>query len=217
MQAIQMTDYGGPEVVELRDVAEPQERAGWTIVELATSALSWHDTLTRRGLYKCPLPHVPGADGAGRVRNTGEEVVILPSLHWGNDDSAPASDWEILGDYRSGTYAELVSVPNECIFPRPGSWSLQEAAASGLVGVTTYRALVSRGRLQAGETLLILGAGGGVATMAIAIGVAIGAKVIVTSSSQAKIDQAKALGDRKSDVEGKSEHRGGATVARRRT
>lgn len=194
MQAIQMTEYGGPEVLQLRDAPEPQERDGWSIVELSASALNWHDTITRRGLYKSPLPHILGADGAGRLRASGEEVVILPSLHWGNDESAPASEWEILGDYTSGTYAELVSVPNECIFPRPASWSIQEAAASGLVGVTTYRALVSRGRLRAGETLLILGAGGGVATMAIAIGVAIGAKVIVTSSSQGKIDQAKAMG-----------------------
>src|SRR5699024_8210575 len=113
MQAIQMTEYGGPEVLELREAAEPPARKGWTIVELRASALNWHDTLTRQGLYRSPLPHIPGADGAGVCRDTGEEVAILPSLFWGEHETAPSQDWEILGDHRSGTYSQLVSVPNE--------------------------------------------------------------------------------------------------------
>lgn len=164
------------------------------MVELHASALNWHDTLTRQGLYRSPLPHIPGADGAGVRRDTGEEVVILPSLFWGEHETAPSKHWEILGDNRPGTYSQLVSVPTESLFPRPRGWSMQESAATGLVGVTTYRALISRGRLKTGETLLVLGAGGGVATMAVAIGAAIGANVIVTSSSAEKIQRAMELG-----------------------
>jgi NADPH:quinone reductase-like Zn-dependent oxidoreductase len=123
-------------------------------------------------------------------------VVVLPSLWWGPDEAAPGADWEILGDRRSGTYAELVAVPDECVFPKPAGLTWAEAAALPLVGVTTYRALFSRARLHAGESLLVLGAGGGVATMAVSLASAIGADVWVTSSSEDKIDRARELGAR---------------------
>ncbi|MDR7254279.1 NADPH:quinone reductase-like Zn-dependent oxidoreductase [Nocardioides sp. BE266] len=194
MRAAVQRSYGGPEVLQVEDVPDPTARPGWTLVRLRAAALNWHDVLVRRGQYGSPLPHVPGADGAGVVDGTGDEVVVLPSLWWGGDESAPGESWEILGDHRPGTYAELVAVPDECVFPKPVGLSWAEAAALPLVGVTTYRALFSRGGLQSGESLLVLGAGGGVATMAVSLAAALGARVVVTSSSEEKIEQAQGLG-----------------------
>ena len=194
MRAAVQRDYGGPEVLVVEDVPDPEPGAGWTLVRLRAAALNWHDVLVRRGQFGSPLPHVPGADGAGVRVDTGEEVVVLPSLWWGGNEAAPGSGWEILGDHRFGTYAELVAVPEECVLPKPKGMSWTEAAALPLVGVTTYRALFSRAQLGAGESLLVLGAGGGVATMAVSLAATVGAEVFVTSSSDAKIERARELG-----------------------
>ena len=194
MQAIVMNEFGGPEVLVSGKVPDPQVQDGWSVVRVAASALNWHDTLTRQGLYGSPLPAVIGADGAGTVVGTGEEVVILPSLFWGPRETAASADFEILGDHRDGTYAELVAVPDECVFPRPTGIGLHEAAALPLVGVTAFRALFTRGRLTAGESLLVLGASGGVAAMAVSLASAVGASATVTSTSSTKIDRARELG-----------------------
>ena len=103
-------------------------------VALRASALNWHDVLVRQGRYGSPLPHIIGADGAGVRTDTGEHVVVLPSLNWGDRDDAPGSRWEILGDHTPGTYAELVSVPADCVAPKPAGLSWAEAAALPLVG-----------------------------------------------------------------------------------
>lgn len=187
-------EFGDPSVLAVEDVAAPAPRPGWRVVALKAAALNWHDVLVRRGQYRSELPHVPGADGAGVDVETGEEVVVLPSLWWGDDEAAPGPEWEILGDHRPGTYAELVSVPEECVLPKPEGLSWHQAAALPLVGVTTCRALFARAGLRAGESLLVLGAGGGVATAAVGLAAAVGAHVVVTSSSDAKIEQACGLG-----------------------
>ncbi|HVV07975.1 quinone oxidoreductase family protein [Amycolatopsis sp.] len=194
MRAVVLREFGAADVLRPDQVPDPEPGPGWVTVRLKASALNWHDVLVRRGQYGSPLPHVPGADGAGIRTDTGEEVVIVPSLWWGDDESSPAPGWEILGDHRPGTYAELVRVPVECVAPRPAGYSWEEAAALPLVGLTTYRALFARGGLRAGESLLVLGAGGGVATTAVAFGCGVGASVVVTSSSTGKIEQARALG-----------------------
>jgi len=189
-----MREYGDPAVLALDEVPDPATRLGWVTVRLEASALNWHDVLVRRGQYGSPLPHVPGGDGAGVRLDTGEPVVVLPSLFWGDRDNAPGPDFEILGDHVPGTYAELVSVPAECVVPRPPGLGLAEAAAFTVVGVTTFRALFSRGRLAPGESLLVLGASGGVATTAVSLAAAAGARVVVTSASPDKISAARALG-----------------------
>lgn len=187
-------EFGGPSVLKAQSRPEPIPVRGWVSVKLAAAALNWHDCLLRQGLYRYPLPRIPGADGAGTRRDTGEAVVILPSLFWGTDQRAPGSSWEILGDQTDGTYSEIVAVPAENVFPMPKGWSFTEAAALPLAGLTAYRALFTRGGLQADETVLILGAGGGVATIAISLASATGARVLVTSSSPEKIELAKDLG-----------------------
>ncbi|KQY50883.1 MULTISPECIES: quinone oxidoreductase family protein [unclassified Nocardioides] len=194
MKAVRQRSYGDASVLELAEVPDPVAEPGWTVVELRAAALNWHDVLVRQGKYGSPLPHTPGADGAGIDLSTGDEVVVLPSLWWGSDESAPGPDWEILGDHRPGTYAERVLVPTEAVAPKPAGLSWAQAAALPLVGVTTHRALFTRGRLRAGESLLVLGAGGGVATMAVSLASAIGARVFVTSSSDDKIVAAQELG-----------------------
>jgi len=194
MKAVVQEAFGGPDVLRLADVPDPVPDDEHAVVRLRAAALNWHDVLVRRGRYGSPLPHVPGADGAGVDIETGAEVVVVPSLHWGEDDAAPGPQWEILGDHRFGTYAELVRVPRDCVVPKPPGLSWEQAAALPVVGLTTYRALFARGRLRAGERLLVLGAGGGVATMAVGLGSAVGARVYVTSSSDDKLARALELG-----------------------
>ena len=194
MHAVIMEEFGTAGVLRPGEFPDPTARPGWATVKLHASALNWHDVLVRQGRYRSPLPHIIGADGAGVRTDTGEQVVVLPSLNWGNRDEAPGSGWEILGDYTPGTYAELVSVPAECLAPKPRGLSWAEAAALPLVGLTTYRALFVRGRLQEGESMLVIGAGGGIATMAIALAVAAGASIAVTSSSTDTLERAVSAG-----------------------
>ena len=195
MRAARIAGFGDPEVLQPVDCEEPASRGGWTVVELRAAGLNWHDCLVRQGAYPTvPFPLTLGADGAGVRRDTGEEVIILPSLHWGADERSPGADFEILGDFTDGTYAELVAVPTQNLFPRPSGWSWPEAAALGLAGVTAYRAMVSRGGLAADETVLVLGAGSGVSTIAVALARMAGARVLVTSSSPDKLARAAELG-----------------------
>jgi zinc-binding alcohol dehydrogenase/oxidoreductase len=194
VHAVIMHEFGTAAVLRPGEFSDPTARPGWATVALRASALNWHDVLVRQGRYRSPLPHIIGADGAGVRTDTGEQVVVLPSLNWGNRDEAPGSGWEILGDHTPGTYAELVSVPADCLAPKPRGLNWAEAAALPLVGVTTYRALFVRGRLQKGESMLVIGAGGGIATMATALAVAAGASIAVTSSSTDTIERAVSTG-----------------------
>jgi NADPH:quinone reductase-like Zn-dependent oxidoreductase len=189
-----MHEFGTAGVLRPGEFPDPIAQPGWVTVKLHASALNWHDVLVRQGRYDSPLPHIIGADGAGVRTDTGEHVVVLPSLNWGNRDEAPGNGWEILGDHTPGTYAEMVSVPADCLAPKPPGLNWAEAAALPLVGVTTYRALFVRGRLQKGESMLVIGAGGGIATMAIALAVAVGAGITVTSSSADTIERAVSAG-----------------------
>lgn len=191
MQAVRVHEGG-----ELRyeEVPDPQPAPGEVLVELRTAALNRRDLLVSRGTYTFPLPLIPGSDGAGVRRDTGEEVVILPGLRWGHAEAAPGPDYEILGGPRDGTYAELIALPAENLFPRPSRFTWEQAAAFPLAAVTAYRALFPRGSLKAGETVLVLGAGSGVSTLAVQLAAQVGVRVLVTSSSQAKIDRAVGLG-----------------------
>jgi zinc-binding alcohol dehydrogenase/oxidoreductase len=194
LHAVIMHEFGTAAVLRPGEFPDPMPRPGWATVALRASALNWHDVLVRQGRYGSPLPHIIGADGAGVRTDTGEHVVVLPSLNWGNRDEAPGNGWEILGDHTPGTYAEIVSVPTDCLAPKPRGLNWAEAAALPLVGVTAYRALFVRGRLQKGESMLVIGAGGGIATMAIGLAVAVGASITVTSASDDTIERAVSAG-----------------------
>jgi len=191
MQAVRVHEGG-----ELRyeTVPDPTPSPGEALVELRAAALNRRDLLVRTGTYPFPLPLVPGSDGAGVRRDTGEEVVVYPGLGWGNREDAPAPGFGILGGPTDGTYAELVALPAESLFPKPAGFSWAEAAAFPLAAVTAYRGLFTRGGLCAGETILVLGAGSGVSTFAVSLAVQAGARVLVTSSSDEKIERARELG-----------------------
>jgi NADPH:quinone reductase-like Zn-dependent oxidoreductase len=197
VQAVVIRDYGDPSVLVLEQFPDPKPGPGEVVVELRAAALNRRDTYLRKGgnpAYRFPLPQILGSDGAGVRRDTGEEVVILPSLAWGDREDAPSDDFRILGGPDNGTYAELVKVPVENVFPKPGRLSWGEAAGLPLAGLTAYRALFSRARLEAGETVLVLGAGSGVSTFAVLLAGQAGARVIVTSSSREKLERARGLG-----------------------
>ncbi len=191
MQAVRVHDGG-----ELRyeTVPDPEAGPGEVVVELRAAALNRRDLLVCGGTYPYPLPLTPGSDGAGIRRDTGEEVVIYPSLAWGDREAAPGPDFQILGGPRDGTFAELIAVPEANVFAKPARLSWEEAAALPLAGLTAYRALFSRGGLRAGETVLVLGAGSGVSTFAVQLAAQAGARVLVTSSSDEKIERSRALG-----------------------
>lgn len=181
---------------ELRhaSVPDPVPTSEEVVVELRAAALNRRDLLVCEGTYPFPLPLVPGSDGAGVRRDTGEEVVIYPALDWGDREEAFGPDFQILGGPRDGTYAELVAVPRANVFPKPSRLSWEEAAALPLAGLTAHRALFARGRLRAGETVLVLGAGSGVSTFAVQLAAQAGVRVLVTSSSDERIEQARSLG-----------------------
>jgi NADPH:quinone reductase-like Zn-dependent oxidoreductase len=197
MQAVVMREYGVPGVLRLEQFPDPSPGPGEVVVALEAAALNRRDTYLRGGAsaaYQFPLPLVLGSDGAGIRRDTGEEVVILPSLAWGDREDAPADGFRILGGPDNGTYAELVKVPAENVYPKPKRLSFAEAASFPLAGLTAYRAIFSRARLAAGETVLVLGVGSGVSTFAVSLAHQAGARVIVTSSSQEKLARARELG-----------------------
>src|SRR5260370_196167 len=140
VRAIVMREYGGPECLVPAERPDPVADPDWAVVRLRAAALNWHDVLVRQGRSQSPLPHVPGAEGAGTDAETGEDVLVVPSLWWGDDESAPGPSWEILGAHRPGTYAEMVRVPRECVVPTPARLSWPESAALPPRGLTPYRA-----------------------------------------------------------------------------
>jgi zinc-binding alcohol dehydrogenase/oxidoreductase len=194
MKAIVVREGGE---LSYEDYDDPVAGPGEVVVELRTAAVNRRDLLVRNPpgpAYQFGRPVIPGSDGAGIRRDTGEEVVIYPGLAWGPREDAAGPDWRILGGPDNGTYAELVKVPEENVFPKPAHFSWEEAAAFPLAALTAFRALFEVGRLIRDETVLVLGAGSGVSTFAVSLAVQAGARVLVTSSSQEKIERAKELG-----------------------
>lgn len=182
---------------------DPEPRPGWVLVRVEAAALNRLDEMTVAERSDLEDPAVIGSDGAGVVLATGpdvtrvapgDEVVIDPSLGWGPDPAAPAPGYEILGYPTQGTHAELVVVPEANLHARPSHLTWAEAAALPLAGVTAWRALVTRGRLVAGETVVVGASSSGVGTLAVQIAVSLGAEVVAVGSSPAKLEAARALG-----------------------
>jgi zinc-binding alcohol dehydrogenase/oxidoreductase len=194
MKAVYVREGGA---LSYEDADDPVAGQGEVVVELRAAAVNRRDLLVRSPpgpAYEFPLPLIPGSDGAGIRQDTGEEAVIYPGLGWGAREDAAGPDWRILGGPDNGTYAELVKVPAENVFPKPARFSWEEAAAFPLAGLTAWRALFAVGRLHGSETVLVLGAGSGVSTFAVQLAAQAGSRVLVTSSSEEKIERAKELG-----------------------
>jgi zinc-binding alcohol dehydrogenase/oxidoreductase len=202
MLAVELRAFGDPTGLVPGELPDPEPGPGEVRVDLVAAALNRRDWWIRRG-GKAALPAVLGSDGAGIVSAVGEgvqgvaagdEVVIYPARDWGGSDVAPGPGFTILGVPDQGTYAERIVVRAEHVRPRPRGWSWLEAAALPVAGLTTWRALVTCGEAGPGKTVLVPGAGGGTGAFAIQIAHALGARVLVTSSTPEKLERAGGLG-----------------------
>jgi len=197
VRAVRIHEDGGPEVLVLEEAPDPEPGPGEVLVRLRASALNHLDVWIRKGLPSVPKPRILGADGAGVVEalgdgvsgfEHGERVVLNPGVEAGGGRI------HVIGEHGDGTNAELIAVPATNVHPIPDGLSFEEAAAFPLVFETAYRMLVTRAGLREGEWVLAWGIGGGVSTATLAIAKALGARVLVTSSSEAKLERARELG-----------------------
>jgi NADPH:quinone reductase-like Zn-dependent oxidoreductase len=211
MKAIYINNHGGPEVLTYGDLPTPEPAPGEVLVRLKAAALNRLDLWVREGWpgIKITYPHIPGADGAGEIAavgaavkgfKPGQPVVLNANLSDGTCEFCQSGfdnqcvNWNLLGETVSGTYAEYVVVPATNALPMPAGFDPHQAAAASLVYLTAWHSLVTRGGLKPGESLLVVGASGGVNTAAIQIAHYLGATVLVVGSNAKKLALAAELG-----------------------
>ena len=211
MKALLFRQFGGPEVLRYEDVADPKIGPGEVLVKVRAVALNHLDLWVRNGLpaLQTPLPFWTGSDVAGDVVEVGagvegvkvgDRMAVNPNLTCGRCEYClqgedPLCDsFGILGEHRVGGLAEYVAVDGRNVLRLPDHIGYEAAAAFILVNMTAWRMLLTQAALRPGEDLLILGVGGGVSSAAVGIGKLCGARVWVTSSSDDKLERAKALG-----------------------
>jgi NADPH:quinone reductase-like Zn-dependent oxidoreductase len=183
--------------LELGDAPEPDAPDGWVTVEVKAASLNHHEIWSLRGvgLKEDALPMILGCDAAG-LDPEGNEVVVhsvISDPEWKGDETLDPKR-SLLSERHPGTFAERVAVPRRNLIPKPQDLSFEEAACLPTAWLTAYRMLFGRGELEPGQTVLVQGAGGGVATAVIALGQAAGLRVWATSRSEDKREQAVALG-----------------------
>lgn len=221
MKAVLFHQHGGPEVLEYTDFPTPEPKPGEALVRLRAAALNRVDVFVRNGWpgLKLEMPHIPGADGAGEVVainlphprplsqwergegvRAGDHVVINANLGCGECEYCLAGkdnmclNWHLLGETTRGTYAEYISLPIKQLYKLPDDFDYHQAAAVALVYQTAWHSLIKRGGLQKGETVLIVGTGGGVNTASVQIAKFMGAQVIVVGSDAKKLEMAESIG-----------------------
>jgi NADPH:quinone reductase-like Zn-dependent oxidoreductase len=215
MKAVLFYQHGGPEVLEYTDVPTPEPKPGEALIRLRAAALNRMDVLVRNGWagLKLDMPHINGADGAGEIvalsgeiaqtkreLEVGDRVVLNANLGCGSCEFCLAgkdnlcSNWHLLGETIRGTYAEYVCVPLRQLYKLPNDFDFHQAAASALVYQTAWHSLVKCGNLQRGETVLIVGAGGGVNTASVQIAKWMGAQVVMVGSDAQKLAKAESIG-----------------------
>jgi NADPH:quinone reductase-like Zn-dependent oxidoreductase len=211
MRCVFFNNHGGFEVLEYGDLPEPIPASGQALVRIRVAALNRLDLWVREGWpgLKLPLPHISGADGAGEIVALGEgisdwqigdRVVINANLGCGRCEYCLSgkdnmcNEWHLLGETTRGTYAEFTCIPARNLFRLPESTDYTTAAAAGLVFHTAWHSIITRGKLHPGETVLVVGASGGVNSASITIAKFTGAKVIVVGSSKEKLSLAESLG-----------------------
>ena len=218
MKVVLFRTHGGPEVLQYTDFPTPEPKPGEALIRLQAAALNRMDVLVRNGWagLKLEFPHINGADGAGEIvafgddagrsgigdrrLEIGDRVVINANLGCGHCEFCLegkdnlCANWHLLGETVRGTYAEYISVPIKQLYKLPKDFDYHQAAAAALVYQTAWHSLVSRGNVQKGETVLIIGAGGGVNTASVQIAKYIGARVIVVGSEAKKLELAKSIG-----------------------
>ena len=200
MKAIRIHEDGGPEVLRYEDAPDPEPGPDDVLIQLRAASLNRLDLWVRQGLPSVPKPRILGADGAG-LDESGRRVVINPGVEHGDKIT-------VIGEHTDGTHAELIAVPASNVYELPDEISFEAAAAFPLVFETVYRMLVTRAGLQPGEWVLVWGAGSGIGSASLVIAKALGAQVVATSSSDAKLERARELG-----ADAVVNHRDGDVVA----
>ncbi len=211
MKAILFNEQGGLDVLQFTDYPTPEPGQGQVLVKLEVAALNRMDLWTRSGSsgIKVEFPHISGADGAGTIASLGEavsdwkvgdRVVINANLGCGKCPACIAGqdnrcrNWHLLGETVRGTLAEYVVVPATNILLIPSGFDMRKAAAAALVFHTAWHSLIVRGALRPGESVLVIGASGGVNTASIQIARLAGATVYVVGSGAEKLKLAESLG-----------------------
>jgi len=191
MRAAFASAFSSDDPLSVLSVGEQPEPAqeGWATVEVRASSLNQHDLWSLRGvgLREEQLPMILGCDAAG-VDAGGNDVVVYSVIR------EPDGASTILSEKYPGTFAERVAVPPGNLVPKPAELTFAEAACLPTAWLTAYRMLTTKGRLPEGGAVLVQGAGGGVATAAVSLGVALGARVYATSRDPAKRERVAALG-----------------------
>jgi acryloyl-coenzyme A reductase len=212
MRAVRMHEFGAPDVLSEEEVAVPDPRAGQLLIEVAYCGICRHDLLTRAGAFpSVSLPLTLGHQVSGRVVQVapgaegcavGDRVMTMiysgcgscPRCAEGNDALCVATRPQFLGEDRDGGYAQYVAVEARVTVPLPDAVSLMEAAIATCTLGTAYHAIATRGALQAGETVVITGAGGGVGVHAVQVARMLGATVVGVVSSEDRARSVEAAG-----------------------
>lgn len=209
MKAVWLDKHGGPEVLSVSERPEPRRAPGDALVEVRACGLNHLDIWVRKGGPRgFPIPLILGSDAAGVVREApaesklkpGDEVVIYPASGCGacpaceRGDEQLCVDYKIFGAWRDGGLAERAVFPARCCLPKPKSLDFEHAAAVGINYVTAWHMLTARAGVRPGELVVVQAAGSGVSTAAIQIARFLGARVLATSSTAAKLEHARKCG-----------------------
>ncbi len=211
MKALCYQEHGGLDVLQYTDVPAPEPAGDEVLVRVKATALNYLDVFVREGWpgLRLEMPHWSGSDVAGEIAkigndvtgwSLGQRVVIDPGIVTRTDEFTRRGEqsispgYTILGEDIRGGHAEFVAVPARNLVAMPEGWDFQQAAAPLLVALTAWRMLIHRARLRAGESVLVIGAGGGVNSMAIQIAKFAGARVYALTSSEEKMEKARELG-----------------------
>ncbi len=215
MLALRYHRHGPPEVLQVEEVPDPEPGAGEVLIRVRACGVNHLDLRNRspQGEGRMALPRIPGADVAGELAaagpgvelsewglREGDPVLVHPGLgcgrcpacRRGEDNLCPR--YVILGWQRDGGCAQYVSVPVTHVHPRPADLPPAEAAAFPLVFLTAWHMLTARARLHPGETVLVLGASGGVGSATVVLAAFLGARVLATVTDQTKAERVRALG-----------------------
>ncbi len=209
MKSVFFREHGGD--IEYGDLPAPAPEPAEVLIQLEAVSLNRVELLTWKGWpsLELEMPHVPGADGAGRVIEVGsrvtrfavgDRVVINPNLTCGECDFCLAGQdnlcirWRLLGEHAPGTFRERISLPERNLLKMPEDFDAAVAAAAALVYLTAWHSLITRGRLRPGESVLVVGASGGVNTASIQIAKYSGASVLVVGAGADKLTVAREAG-----------------------
>jgi len=209
MKAVRFHQYGGPEVLQYEDVPDAKPRRDQVLVRVKACALNHLDLWLRKGIGNVPLPHINGSDVAGEVAELGEYItdlkpgqrVLLAPMVFCNHCAFCAAgvqnfcrQYSVLGNRVDGGNCELLPTARVNVVPIPDSLSFEQAAALPLVLVTAWHMLVSRAKIQPGQTVLVIGAGSGVGSIAIQIAKLFNCRVITTAGDERKLEKGRELG-----------------------